>query len=168
MNSTFSYKAIFILSLTLFIFSTSFAQIDIKSKVDAQTYADYSKAIDLFEKNINPNEIATIFIAKNYAVVDRLAQYQAVFVIKDNSAINSFINHHTIQKYITEEGLRQDVINSSIDRAEIFKSNDRYHFIKNDVLVMLTDKTSFEANIEKATQINSNVIVYFIQSAVKY
>jgi hypothetical protein len=160
MNCIISYKATSLLCFSLFFFSTSFAQIEIKSKVDAQTYADYSKAIDLFEKNINPSDVATIFSAKNYAVVDRLAQYQAVFVTKDNSAINSFINHHTIQKYITEEGLRQDVINSSIDRAEIFKSNDRYHFIKNDLLVMLTDKTSFEANIEKATQINSNVIVY--------
>jgi hypothetical protein len=168
MNCIISYKATSLLCLSLFFFSTSFAQIDIKSKVDAQTYADYSKAIDLFEKNINPNDVATIFIAKNYAVVDRLAQYQAVFVAKDNSAINSFINHHTIQKYIAEVDLRQDVINSNIDRTEKFKSNDTYHFVKNDILVMLTDKASFEANIEKAIQINSNVIVYFIQSVVKY
>jgi hypothetical protein len=168
MNSTISYKAIVLLCFSLFFFSTSFAQIDIKSKVDARTYADYSKAIDLFEKNINPSDVATIFIAKNYAVVDRLAQYQAVFVTKDNSAINSFINHHTIQKYIAEVDLRQEVINSNIDRAEIFKSNNTYHFVKNDILVMLTDKASFEANIEKAIQINANLIVYFIQSVVKY
>jgi hypothetical protein len=168
MNSTFSSKAIYLFCFTLFIFSNSFAQIDIKSRVDAQTYADYSKAIDLFEKNSNPSDVATIFIANNYTLVDRLAQYQAVFVTKDNSAINSFINHHTIQKYITEQGLRQDVINSNIDRAEIFKSNDTYHFVKNDQLVMLTDKISFEANIEKSFQYNPNIIIYFIQNVVKY
>jgi len=168
MNSTFSCKAVSLLCFSLFIFSTSFAQIDIKSKVDAQTYADYSKAIDLFDKNINPSDVATIFIPKNYAVVDRLAQYQAVFVTKDNSAINSFINHHSIQKYIAEVDLRQDILTSNLDRTEIFKSNDTYHFVKNDQLVMLSNNVSFEANIEKAIQINSNVIVYFIQNVVKY
>jgi hypothetical protein len=156
--------------LILNIFSSSFlnAQIDIKTKVDAQTYSEYSIAIDLFEKVISPNDVVSIFIPKNYAVIDRLAQYHTVFVTKENIAINSFIAHHTIQKYISEEALRQDVISLNLDRREKFKSNDIYHFIKNDQIVMLTDNMNFESNIEKSIQISPNIIVYLIQSVVKY
>jgi len=41
------------------------AQIDIKSKVDAQTYSNYSKAIDLLQANINTNSIITLFVPSN-------------------------------------------------------------------------------------------------------
>jgi hypothetical protein len=158
----------------LFIFFTLFtqinltAQIDIKSKIDADSYVNYSKAIDLFEKHISPNDVVTLFVPINQALIDRLAQYQIVFVTKDNNAINSFIAHHTIQKLISEASLRQDVINLNIDHTEKFKSNNIYHFVKNDQYVMLTDNQSFEANIEKSIQITPNIIIYFIQSVVKY
>jgi hypothetical protein len=165
--NSFCAQILFIF-FTLFIQINLTAQIDIKSKIDADTYVNYSKSIDLFEKHISPNDVVTLFIPINYAVIDRLTQYKTVFVTKDNNAINSFIAHHSIQKLISEASLRQDIINLSIDRAEIFKSNNTYHFVKNDVMVMLTDKISFEANIEKSIQINSNVIIYFIQSVVKY
>jgi len=168
MKYFFFQKFFAILFFSLIVQISLMAQIDIKTKVDAETYANYSKAIDLFEKNINPNDVVTLFIPINYAVTDRLNQYQTIFVNKDNNAINSFIEHHTVQKFISEEALRQDVFNLNLDRTEKFNSNNTYHFVKNGSLVMLTDKLSFEANIEKSIQISSNIILYFIQSVVKY
>ena len=82
----------YIVFISFLVFSTFFtsyygnAQIDIKSKVDAQTYADYSKAIDLFEKNINPNEVLTLFIPINYSL-DRISSelYNSVFNVNDQN-----------------------------------------------------------------------------------
>ncbi len=164
----------YIVFISFLVFSTFFtsysgnAQIDIKSKVDAQTYAEYSKAIDLFEKNINPNEVLTLFIPINYSL-DRISSelYNSVFNVNDQN-VASFLNNHIVQKELTDNFLRNKVIDNNTDHFETFKSNRVYHFVKNDTKVMLTDNQIFEANIEKSIKIEPGIIIFFINGVVKY
>ena len=165
----FCLNKLTILSFFLFISSHINAQIDIKSKVDAQTYADYSKAIDLIEKNTSPNDIVTFYVANNYAL-ERLGdiKYQNVFVNNDVNSIKQFLENHSIQKFLTNDFIIQKVIVGQSEHAEIFKSNSTFRFVKNDTKVMLTDNLTFEANIEKSLQFNSNIFLFFINGVVKY
>ena len=145
------------------------AQIDIKSKVDAETYSKYSKAIDLFEQKVNPNDVITLFIPENISLRIFLGQniYDDIFVNNNSIATNNFFNNHSISTFLTYDFLNQKVITSNLEHSEIFKSNTKYNFVKNGPFVMLTDKLSFETNIGNPIQLSSNIFIYFIHRPIK-
>jgi hypothetical protein len=144
------------------------AQIDIKSKVDSETYTKYSKAIDLFEQNVSSNDVVTLFIPNNSSL-QRLGQvkYRSVFIDKNTSEVNSFINSHSTPTYLTNSFLNQKVIISNLGHTEVFKSNLKCNFVKNGAFVMLTDNLSFEANIENSLQLSSKMFIFFINGPIK-
>ena len=165
----FLIKTCFLVLFFVLSYITVKAQIDIKSKVDADTYANYSKAIDLIERNTSPNDTVTFYIANNYAL-ERLGdiKYQNVFVNNDVKSIKQFLMNHSIQIFLTNNFLIQKVIVEHLEHSEIFKSNSTFRFVKNDTKVMLTDKLTFEANIEKSLQYNFNISLFFINGVVNY
>ena len=62
-------KSIFFLIVSLLLSANVLkAQIDIKSKIDAQTYSDYSKTIDLIGRFFpySSNTITILHLIKNY------------------------------------------------------------------------------------------------------
>ena len=165
----FCLNKLTILAFSLFITSHIDAQIDIKSKVDAQTYTEYSKVIDLFEKNINQNDVVTLFIPINYSL-DRLQQdkYDKIFVQNDVNEINAFIDNYSLNQNVDLDLLKQNLINSNSVFNVTSKSSKNYFFSINDNNYMISDNKTFEANVFKIVVINSNLSIYFIKSVIKY
>jgi hypothetical protein len=164
----FCLNKLTILSFFLFISSHINAQIDIKSKVDAQTYASYSKAIDLFQTNINSNSIITLFVPSNEGLERFNPQIlDAVFMNRNNYEIINFINNHSINEFKNTD----DFINSISNNSSIViknKANSNLIFSKNPPYVMITDLTGYESNILSSISINSKISLHFISSAIKY
>ena len=164
----FCLNKLTILAFSLFITSHINAQIDIKSKVDAQTYANYSKAIDLFQANINSNSIITLFVPSNEGLERFNPQtLDAVFVNKSSNAILNFINNHSINEFKITDDFNNLISNSSNIVIQN-KANSNLIFSKNPPYVMITDMAGYESNILSSITINSNISLHFISSAIKY
>ena len=102
----FKTLSIFIFLLLITQISVN-AQIDIKSKVDAETYANYSKAIDLFEKNLNPNDVVTLFIPINYSFT-RLSQEKQSALLNNISKTQCFSIPKPFEKLFLQQCLRKE------------------------------------------------------------
>lgn len=166
-------KNLTILSIFFCISSHIHAQIDIKSKVDAQTYEDYSKAIELFEKNINPNEVVTLFIPINYAF-NRLSIEKQISLTNNNSnEINLFINNHKSFSIIDNNFLKSNYSSNISENYFYLKNNKKIYFQKNINKFLFGDSydptnVSFESHVVKSLVLDNNIVLNFLDGIFLY
>ena len=169
----FCLNKLTILSFFLFISSHINAQIDIKSKVDAQTYADYSKAIDFFENNISPNDLVTLFIPINYSF-NRLSQEKQTALLNSNlSEISQFIRNHSSSIIIDSNYLSSN-FNSNISLNNFYLlNNKKIYFQKNGDGLLFGDSYSpllvtFESNLVKSFKLSDKIMLNFLDGIFLY
>lgn len=158
------------ITLVLFLMSFSFlnAQVDIKSKIDAQSYSKYSISIDLFEPLLNPNEITTIFLPINYAFerLNKVSQ-NSILVNKSSSDINQLLSKHSVNGIFDlsyfESHLNSDIKLNKLD----LKSLNSIYYQNNGNMFLLGDSpfetdVKFETHIVKSIRLNDQIVLNFI------
>lgn len=164
----FCLNKLTILSFFLIITSHVNAQIDIKSKVDAQIYSDYSRAIDLMEQYINPNISITVFVPSNEGLERLNTQiFKQVFINKNYNDVLNFINNHSLNEIKNSEQLNNAFSNSS-SYVYLNNANSNLIFSKNPPYIMITDLSGYESNILSSKTINTKVVLHFISGVIKY
>jgi hypothetical protein len=164
-----SIKWYFLIILLSFFSATSVhAQIDIKSKIDAQTISDYSIAIDLFESLVNANDSITLFIPINYGY-SRLSQEKQNLILIDKKAndVNIFLNNHSangLYDIVYFDGHLSS--NTLLNKVEL-KSLNSIFFEKNSDKYLLGDSPNpssvkFETHIVKTVKLNGKVVLNFL------
>lgn len=148
--------------------NVAYAQIDIKSKIDAQTYSNYSRSIDLFESLVNPNDTITLFIPINFAFsnLSEVKQNEIFIEKKTNAIINFLSNHSAIGTYDILYFDRHLSTNSSLNKIEL-KSLNSIFFEKNIDKYLFGDSpdpraVKFETHVVKTVYLNGNIVLNFL------
>jgi hypothetical protein len=166
-------KCIFLLILNIFLSSFLNAQTDIKAKVDAQTYSEYSKAIDLFEKVISPNDVVTLFVPINYSF-SRLSQNKQDGLNNYvTSEINEFLNNHKSNSLIDLNFLNSNLKENSSQNLIYLANNKKIYFQKNINNFLLGDaydpsNVLFESHILKSINLDNKIILNFLDGIFLY
>lgn len=154
----------FTILISLIIISSHLhAQIDIKSKVDAQTYSEYSKAIDLLSKTFPfQGSSLTVFIPDNYSI-NRIApeSFSKIFIENNTNDVINYLN-----KYVLNEKLNhltiQTVIDSGVGFNKLNYNNETLYFTKHRDLVMVSNNLSYEAHVKSVINFDSNISLIFL------
>lgn len=159
----FCLNKLTILSFFLFISSHINAQIDIKSKVDAQTYAEYSKAIDLIGKVFPYNSSnVTILIPDNFSITQLSYQnHNKIFIENTNTDIKNFLDKYIINEKLSELEL-SNIINSNSSLTRNNLKNESLIFTKNGNMVMISNNNMFESNINRVINFNNNITIVLL------
>lgn len=155
-------KSFLLFFFLIIICSKSDAQIDIRSKVDAETYSNYSRAIDLFEKITNLNDVVTLFIPLNSNSLDNFLLTNKV----DNA--KEFVNKHTINGVHTLYEFKNSLVN--LNELELVNLKlDKLFVSKNLSSFIIADKISTEANVMKELSLDSNHhLIFLMGSLINY
>ncbi len=158
-----------VLILLIFLpFSYLNAQIDIKSKIDAKTYQDYSKGIDILEPLVDINDTITLFVPVNYSF-SRLSQenLKSIFTDRKINDINNFYNNHCANgifdmQYFEKE-LSKNLLLNKID----LKSSKSIFYQRNEDKYLFGDSPNpgdvkFETHVLKSVYINGNIVLNFL------
>ena len=149
------------------------AQIDIKSKVDAETYANYSKAIDLFEKNLNPNDVVTLFIPINYSFTRLSQEKQSALLNNISTEVSQFLKNHSTSTLVGinyfESNLNSDISKNSI----VLLNNNKIYFQRDGNKYLLSDSYSptlvtFESHVTNSIYLSNNIILKFLDGIFLY
>lgn len=169
LHSKFFFKVYFLLLLLALLSSNDLsAQIDIKSKIDAQTYSNYSTSIDLFEPLVNANDTITLFLPINFAF-SRLSldKQNSILVNKNLSALNQLLNVHSAAgTYDPSYLLSHLSSNNQLNKIEL-KATNYIFYQKSGDNVLLGDSPSeidvkFESRIIKSIQLNDRLVLNFM------
>lgn len=168
----FKTLSIFIFLLLITQISVN-AQIDIKSKVDAETYANYSKAIDLFEKNLNPNDVVTLFIPINYSFTRLSQEKQSALLNNISTEVSQFLKNHSTSTLVGinyfESNLNSDISKNSI----VLLNNNKIYFQRDGNKYLLSDSYSptlvtFESHVTNSIYLSNNIILKFLDGIFLY
>ena len=161
-------KVPFFFTLLLLVISAAHSQVTIKSKLDAQTYSDYSKTIDLLEKNISSDSVFTIFVPINYAL-SWLGETEQKQIFEQNSklSVEKFIRHHSLRGLFSPSQIEsfRDINTGSLLRT---RAEQTLYYLSNSDRAMFTDKNLFEANLDKYFKVNDHLFLYFIFGCFSY
>jgi len=168
-------KWYFIIILLSSFFATSVhAQIDIKTKIDAQTYSNYSRSIDLIEPLVNPNDTITLFIPINFAFsnLSEVKQNEIFIEKKTNAIINFLSNHSAIGTYDILYFDRHLSTNSSLNKIEL-KSLNSIFYEKNIDKYLFGDSPNprtvkFETHVVKTVYLNENIVLNFLDGIFSF
>lgn len=169
----FCLNKLTILSFFLIISSHINAQIDIKSKVDAQTYADYSKAIDLIGKSVHSNNVVTFFIPTNFSFRRLSQEKQTALLNSDLSEIAQFISNHSSSTLIDTNYLSSNFnSNISLNNFDLL-NNKKIYFQKNGNRFLLGDNFSptlvtYESYLVKSIKFSENIFLCFLDGIFLY
>ncbi len=159
----------YIVFISFLVFSTFFtsyygnAQIDIKSKVDAQTYAEYSQVIDLLSKTFPyQGSSLTIFIPDNYSI-NRINSdnYNKIFVQNNLTDVTNYLNKYVLNEKLLLNSI-ESVINTSVGFNKMNLNNETLYFTKHRELVMVSNNISYEAHVKTVLNFNTNISVVFL------
>ena len=152
-------KSIIVLIIFLTSYSFANAQIDIKSRVDEDTYSNFSIIINLFEKNIKPNDVVTLFIPINSNSITSYLSSNNIEITK------SFLSKHTIKGVHTLQDFNNSLsIASEFELTDI--NNDKYYVQKNLSSFLISDKITTESNVVKELQLDNKHHIIFIMGAL--
>ena len=164
----------FTILISLIIISSHLhAQIDIKSKVDAQTYSEYSKAIDLIEKSVHSNNVITFFIPTNFSFRRLSQEKQTALLNSDLSEISQFISNHSSSSLIDSNYLSSNFnSNISLNNFELL-NNKKIYFQKDGNRFLLGDNFSptlvtYESYLVKSIKFSDKIFLCFLDGIFLY
>lgn len=168
-NLKFLKKGYFLLIIMpLFSANALLAQIDIKSKIDAQTYSNYSNSIDLFEPLLNPNDTITLFLPINYAFSSLSQEKQnSILVIKNLSDLNQLLSFHSATGIFDDAYYEKNLnLNRALNKV-VLKSSNFIYYQKHRNNFLLGDSPSemdvkFESHVIKSIRLNEHLVLNFM------
>lgn len=169
------HKSIFLSLASSFVsINVSVGQIDIKSKVDNQTYSDYSQVLSLFEKYVSSDEQITLFVPINYSL-QRLNKdrYNQIFIQNNKETSISFINTLIGAGDFSLSAIRSS-LSSDLSRNIInLKSGNKIYYQVEDNQFLIGDSylesnVKFEAHIIKSIKIADKILLNLLDGLINF